>query len=174
MVQRKIEMKLMENKSARLVTFSKRKSGLFKKAMELSILCGVEIGLVVFSVGGKSYSFGHPSIEVVTEKFLRHHGNEPCRGLGEPSSKDDKIDKLNKELEDLKVQLQMEKNKSDILDNALGKNELIKGKSLAASLNLEELNMFKASLEELRADLKLSMSEMEAASSLLLLAEKAV
>ncbi|GAU19495.1 hypothetical protein TSUD_77390 [Trifolium subterraneum] len=42
--RRKIEMKKMSNM---LVTFSKRRSGLFKKASELCTLCGVDVALVV-------------------------------------------------------------------------------------------------------------------------------
>lgn len=173
MVHRKIEMKLVKNKSARLVTFSKRKNGLFKKASELSILCGVDVGMVVFSLGGKPFSFGHPSIEAVTNKFL-NQGPESVRGHNCEPSKDDNLEKLNHQLEDLMDQLQVEKNEGEILDNALNKKKLIKGKLPFVGLNLEELQKLKASLEELSDNLKLTLNEMEAASSLVLLAEKPV
>uniref|UniRef100_A0A7C8ZVJ8 MADS-box domain-containing protein n=1 Tax=Opuntia streptacantha TaxID=393608 RepID=A0A7C8ZVJ8_OPUST len=57
MGRRKIEMKRIEDKSSRQVTFSKRRSGLVKKAKELSILCDVEVALVVFSSRGRLYEF---------------------------------------------------------------------------------------------------------------------
>ena len=175
MVHRKIEMKLVQKKNARMVTFSKRRSGVFKKANELSILCGAQVGIIVFSPGGKPFAFGHPSIEAVINKFL-HQGPEPDRGhvIVDPS-KDGNIDKLNKQLEDLMNQLQVEKDKGETLDNALNKDKLmIKGKFPIDGLDLEGLQKLEASLEELSDGLKLSMNVMEAASSLLLLAEKPV
>ncbi|KAE9610636.1 hypothetical protein Lal_00029820 [Lupinus albus] len=169
MSARKIEMKLMENKSSRLVTFSKRKSGLFKKAMELSILCGVEIVVLLFSVGGKAYSFGHPSIEAVTKKFL-HQGQGSHMSHGE-SSNHDNIGKLSKELQELKDQIQVEKDKKERLDKALSKYKFIKGKLAIDDLNYEELVNFKASLGMLNAVLKSPMNELEVAASLLLIGE---
>lgn len=57
MVRQKIEIKRIDNLTARQVTFSKRRRGLFKKAQELSTLCGAELGLMVFSATGKLFSF---------------------------------------------------------------------------------------------------------------------
>ncbi|XP_021632445.1 MADS-box protein FLOWERING LOCUS C-like isoform X2 [Manihot esculenta] len=57
MGRKKLEMKLIEDKSSRQVTFSKRRNGLIKKARELSVLCDVQIGVIVFSNSGKLYEF---------------------------------------------------------------------------------------------------------------------
>ena len=67
--RQRITMAKMENESNLQVTFSKRRSGLFKKASELNTLCGADIAVVVFSPGGKVYSFGHPNVENVLNRF---------------------------------------------------------------------------------------------------------
>ncbi|KAH9307491.1 hypothetical protein KI387_035402 [Taxus chinensis] len=54
----RVEMKRIENKINRQVTFSKRRNGLLKKAHELSVLCDAEVALVIFSSRGKVYEFG--------------------------------------------------------------------------------------------------------------------
>ncbi|GMP74261.1 hypothetical protein CsSME_00031725 [Camellia sinensis var. sinensis] len=68
--RQKIAMTRMSNKSNRIVTFSKRRSGLFKKASELCTLCGAEIAIIVFSPGKKAFSFGHPCVDTVVDCFL--------------------------------------------------------------------------------------------------------
>lgn len=45
----KLEIKRIENTTNRQVTFSKRRNGLIKKAYELSILCDIDIALIMFS-----------------------------------------------------------------------------------------------------------------------------
>ncbi|CAN1137239.1 MADS-box protein AGL42 [Linum perenne] len=57
MGRRKVEMKKIEDKSRRQVTFSKRRKGLLKKAREISVLCDVQLALVVFSNRGRLYQF---------------------------------------------------------------------------------------------------------------------
>ena len=39
-------------------TFAKRKAGLLKKAMELSVLCGADVAVVVFDARGQRYEGG--------------------------------------------------------------------------------------------------------------------
>ncbi|ESR34585.1 hypothetical protein WN944_024361 [Citrus x changshan-huyou] len=63
-------MKKIENKDDRMITLSKRRSGIYKKASELVTLTSTEIGIVVSSLSGKPYSFGHPSIEAVVNRIL--------------------------------------------------------------------------------------------------------
>jgi hypothetical protein len=57
MGRKKVVLKRIEDKSSRQVTFSKRRNGLMKKARELSILCDVQVALIVFSSRGKLYEF---------------------------------------------------------------------------------------------------------------------
>ncbi|CAL9074209.1 unnamed protein product, partial [Musa textilis] len=54
----RVELKRIENKINRQVTFSKRRSGLLKKAYELSVLCDAEVALIIFSSRGKLFEFG--------------------------------------------------------------------------------------------------------------------
>jgi MADS-box transcription enhancer factor 2B len=45
----KLPIKRIENNTNRHVTFSKRRNGLIKKAYELSVLCDIDIALLMFS-----------------------------------------------------------------------------------------------------------------------------
>ncbi|KAK4419870.1 Agamous-like MADS-box protein [Sesamum alatum] len=70
MGRQKIKIEKIEVKNHLQVTFSKRRSGLFKKASELCTFCGVEIAIIVFSPAGKVLSFGHPNVESIIDRFL--------------------------------------------------------------------------------------------------------
>ena len=53
LVRGKVQMRRIENPVHRRVTFSKRREGLLKKARELSVLCGADVGVIIFSSTGK-------------------------------------------------------------------------------------------------------------------------
>ena len=53
----RVELKRIENKINQQVTFAKRRTGLLKKAYELSVLCDAEVALIIFSNRGKLYEF---------------------------------------------------------------------------------------------------------------------
>lgn len=59
MGRKKLEIKLIENKNNRQVTFSKRKKGLLKKAQQLSTMCDAQIAAIIFSERDKLYQFSH-------------------------------------------------------------------------------------------------------------------
>ncbi|KAK3035635.1 hypothetical protein RJ639_033163, partial [Escallonia herrerae] len=67
----RVELKRIENKINRQVTFSKRRNGLLKKAYELSVLCDAEVGLIVFSSRGKLYEFGSAGVTKTLERYQR-------------------------------------------------------------------------------------------------------
>lgn len=57
----RVQLKRIENKISRQVTFSKRRSGLLKKAHEISVLCDAEVALIVFSTKGKLFEYSSDS-----------------------------------------------------------------------------------------------------------------
>nr|ASP44958.1 SEPALLATA-like MADS box protein GRCD6 [Gerbera hybrid cultivar] len=68
----RVELKRIENKINRQVTFAKRRNGLLKKAYELSVLCDAEVALIIFSNGGKLYEFcSGPSMSKTLERYQR-------------------------------------------------------------------------------------------------------
>ncbi|KAJ9152709.1 hypothetical protein P3X46_026244 [Hevea brasiliensis] len=73
----KVQLKRIEDKSSRQVTFSKRKGGLMKKARELSVLCDVEIAMIIFSGGGKLYEFSSgDSLNKILERYQVHKNEQ--------------------------------------------------------------------------------------------------
>ncbi|CAN4111234.1 unnamed protein product [Withania somnifera] len=56
--KKKIEIQKITKETSRMVTFSKRRKGLFKKAKELELMTGSRIASVVFSPTGRPYTCG--------------------------------------------------------------------------------------------------------------------
>ncbi|CAI9277655.1 unnamed protein product [Lactuca saligna] len=72
MGRNKLPMKRIENNTSRLVTFCKRRNGLIKKAYELSVLCDIDIALIMFSPSGR---LNHFSCKRRTEDVLNRFVN---------------------------------------------------------------------------------------------------
>ncbi|KAJ9140579.1 hypothetical protein P3X46_031211 [Hevea brasiliensis] len=69
----RVQLKRIENKINRQVTFSKRRSGLLKKAHEISVLCDAEVALIVFSTKGKLFEYStDSSMERILERYERY------------------------------------------------------------------------------------------------------
>ncbi|KAM0052197.1 putative transcription factor MADS-type1 family [Helianthus debilis subsp. tardiflorus] len=71
------ELKYIEDVQRRRVCFSKRRSGLMKKAQELAVLCNAEIGVIVFSATGKLYEFASSSIQQIIRRYITSTGAWP-------------------------------------------------------------------------------------------------
>ncbi|KAJ8752365.1 hypothetical protein K2173_004001 [Erythroxylum novogranatense] len=71
----RVQLKRIENKINRQVTFSKRRSGLLKKAHEISVLCDADIALIVFSNKGKLSEY---STESCMERILERYEGYSC------------------------------------------------------------------------------------------------
>ncbi|XP_016561268.2 truncated transcription factor CAULIFLOWER D isoform X4 [Capsicum annuum] len=69
----RVELKRIENKIRRQVTFSKRRCGLLKKANEISVLCDADVALIVFSTKGKLFEYStDSSMESILERYERY------------------------------------------------------------------------------------------------------
>ncbi|KAK4857550.1 hypothetical protein QYF36_002482 [Acer negundo] len=164
MGRRKIEMKMVRDCNSRQVTFSKRRNGLFKKASELATLCAAQVAIVVFSPGGKPFSFGHPSVEAVSQRFLNVNSKQNAH-----VDEEDGVQNLNEVLTELLEQLEIEKKRGKEIEKAIADQSTCKYKKPISLLNEDELMDMKTALEALRENLKSHVNDMEASSSLLLL-----
>uniref|UniRef100_A0A1J3H8Y8 Protein MADS AFFECTING FLOWERING 5 n=1 Tax=Noccaea caerulescens TaxID=107243 RepID=A0A1J3H8Y8_NOCCA len=77
MGRRKVEIKRIENKSSRQVTFCKRRNGLMEKARQLSVLCESSVAtIIVFSTGKLYSSSSGESMAKIIERYEMQHTDE--------------------------------------------------------------------------------------------------
>ncbi|CAI9115903.1 OLC1v1016916C1 [Oldenlandia corymbosa var. corymbosa] len=118
----KLQIKRIENTTNRQVTFSKRRNGLIKKAYELSVLCDVDVALIMFSPSGRLSIFsGNKSIEDVMARYVnlpehergRLHKQEYLqKALGKLKSE---ADRINKDVSPVSVDSQVEVIQQEIM-----------------------------------------------------------
>lgn len=156
MGRQKIPMSKIPKKNRLQVTFSKRRAGVFKKASELSTLCGVDIALIVFSPANKAFSFGHPNVDSIIDRFLvRNPPPEPCTHRLVEAHRNANIRELNMKLTQVLQQLEIEKKHGEVL------SEIRKASRAQCwweapvnELGLHELQQLKVAMEELKKNVE--------------------
>ncbi|KAF0902092.1 hypothetical protein E2562_012872 [Oryza meyeriana var. granulata] len=160
--RQRIEIRRIEDGERRQVTFSKRRTGLFKKASELSTLCGASVAVVAFSKAGNVFGFGEPSVDAV----LRHYVPLPGDGAGAvpaPAHVEDsdapgpeELDALRRAAEQTKAQVAAEQERmrdvADKITQAMADRQFWWEADVEA-LGEAELPEFARSLERLRDSL---------------------
>ncbi|KAL8143471.1 hypothetical protein V2J09_016503 [Rumex salicifolius] len=175
MAREKIQIKKIDSATARQVTFSKRRRGLFKKAEELSILCDADVALILFSSTGKHFQYSStrsspwkhkPSLakllEVVTVHKLDGGNSHQCSHTIEGQTRDEdlkqeilerhKLHSKNLEkLEQPSLELQLVENSNcaRLSKEIAEKSHLLRqmrGEKLQG-LGIEELELLESSLE---------------------------
>ncbi|XP_060857609.1 uncharacterized protein LOC132935157 isoform X2 [Metopolophium dirhodum] len=76
MGRKKINISKIVDEKNRHVTFNKRKSGLMKKAYELSILCDCEIAIIMFDKSNKLYEYVSTDMDQMLLKYTEY-SDEP-------------------------------------------------------------------------------------------------
>ncbi|KAF3602543.1 hypothetical protein F2Q69_00038126 [Brassica cretica] len=111
-------MKKVEVYGDRMITLSKRKSGIFKQMNEIVSICNVETSFLVFSKAEKFCTFAHLSLEEAAGRLkspLRHDPSMSTNiGPLMEAYKRQKIEDLRKKYIDLVEELQMENEKENI------------------------------------------------------------
>ncbi|KAH8773967.1 MADS-box MEF2 type transcription factor [Hyaloscypha finlandica] len=87
MGRRKIEIKAIKDDRNRSVTFLKRKGGLFKKAHELSVLCSVDVAVIIFGNNKKLYEYSSSDIGEILNRYQYYGGANEHKGPGDFSGK---------------------------------------------------------------------------------------
>ncbi|CAO2815583.1 unnamed protein product [Amaranthus hypochondriacus] len=170
MVRQRIQIKKIDNVTARQVTFSKRRRGLIKKAQELSTLCDAEIGLIVFSSTGKLFEYSNSRMPQVLQRHMLHADN--LNKLEESSiqleaAEDSMCKILTKELED-KTREVSRINGEDL--DSLSLDELMK---LERQVERGQIKVRRAKGEKLRKEIvNLKGKEMEMAKENQMLKEQ--
>ncbi|WCJ42373.1 Agamous-like MADS-box protein AGL61 [Euphorbia peplus] len=161
--KQKIEIKRIMDEDDRIITFSKRRSGIYKKASDLVTLCGVEIGILVFSPAGKPFSFGHPSLESITNRLLGQnpHLNDKTHPLIEAHRRM-RVYKLTEQHNEMLSSLEAEIKRGEWL------NSMLNGRSKQTThwwdvpiheLTVEELQKTHAMFEDIHTNLCKKLTE---------------
>ncbi|GFP94864.1 agamous-like mads-box protein agl61 [Phtheirospermum japonicum] len=74
--RQKIAIRRIERGSDFFASFSKRRLGLLRKASDLSTLCDLDVGIVIYSPTGKPFSFFHPTMESVIGRAQGPNNNK--------------------------------------------------------------------------------------------------
>ncbi|KAJ5456511.1 MADS box transcription factor Mcm1 [Penicillium mononematosum] len=90
--RRKIEIKFIQDKSRRHITFSKRKAGIMKKAYELSVLTGTQVLLLVVSETGLVYTFTTPKLQPLVTKAEGKNLIQACLNAPDPAASENGVD----------------------------------------------------------------------------------
>ncbi|XP_049398139.1 protein MADS AFFECTING FLOWERING 5-like isoform X2 [Solanum stenotomum] len=73
MGRRKVEIKRIQDKNCRQVAFCKRRKGLLKKAKEISVLCDVDVAVVIISNRGRLHEFSsNNSLTEILQRYESH------------------------------------------------------------------------------------------------------
>ncbi|KAL3425340.1 Transcription factor RLM1 [Phlyctema vagabunda] len=92
MGRRKIEIKAIKDDRNRSVTFLKRKGGLFKKAHELSVLCSVDVAVIIFGNNKKLYEYSSSDIGEILTRYQYYGGANEHKGPADFNGKGDDDD----------------------------------------------------------------------------------
>ncbi|XP_020882747.1 agamous-like MADS-box protein AGL29 [Arabidopsis lyrata subsp. lyrata] len=172
MGRRKIKMEMVQDMNTRQVTFSKRRTGLFKKASELATLCNAELGIVVFSPGGKPFSYGKPNLDSVAERFMREYDDSDSGDEKESGNNRPKLKRMSEHLDLLNQEIEAEKNRGETDQEKLESAGDERFKNSIETLTLDELNEYKDKLQTVHGRIECQVNHMQASSCLMLLSRK--
>ncbi|KAG6508866.1 hypothetical protein ZIOFF_034248 [Zingiber officinale] len=162
--RQKIEIKRIEREEARQVCFSKRRAG-------LSVLCGANLAVVVFSPAGKPFSFGHPSVDSVLDRFFSPSADPipPPPSFHDPratvhGAAASLVPELERQYMELAERLEGELRRKEALEAALRAQRGDFARLMQSSveeLDVEDLERLQAALDRLRWDAAMRVDQLQ-------------
>jgi hypothetical protein len=154
----RIEMALRVDKNSRQVTFSKRRSGLFKKCSELALLCGADLAVIVFSEAGNVFALGSPSVDAVLRRYVPLPAGAPVPAAGVDEDDDrEALEKMCQAKEATAKQLASEIERMDLIGYKVIEAQAERRfwwEADVDALGAAELPEFARSLERLRENVR--------------------
>ncbi|GLU13391.1 hypothetical protein SLE2022_300290 [Rubroshorea leprosula] len=155
--RRRTQIRRIRSANAQQVAFSKRHSGLVKKASELCTLCAVEAAFAIFSPGVKAFiSFGHPSVGPVVKRIANFGTPASDSSQNVPNDDEATLHELNKQYSNPLQELEAEKKWAEELKKMRMEGQKKRGLMIRTveDLSLEELVKWKATLDVVLEKLK--------------------
>ncbi|CAN4075830.1 unnamed protein product [Withania somnifera] len=145
MGRQKIKIAKIEVKNHLQVTFSKRRSGLFKKAT-----------IIVFSPARKVFSFGHPNVESIINRFFSENNSNNNQIANNSfhlveTHRNASVRGLNLQLTQILGEVEIERKRGESLDQMRKTNQSqYWWEAPINQLDLQELEQLKDSMEALK------------------------
>uniref|UniRef100_A0A0D9WQP1 MADS-box domain-containing protein n=1 Tax=Leersia perrieri TaxID=77586 RepID=A0A0D9WQP1_9ORYZ len=166
--RQKIEMRYIQDHTARQVTFTKRRQGMMKKASELATLCGAHVAVVAFSEVGNAFGFGDPCASAVLRRYAAATLTDDADAAFSAATTGE-LDALRRATEETKVQMASEKARMSRVAGRI-KRAVKPGRKHwwdadVEALGMAELPEFVRALEKLRGSVKRQAERMPAAAT---------
>ncbi|ERN12120.1 agamous-like MADS-box protein AGL29 [Amborella trichopoda] len=161
MGRQKIDIKFIENKENRQVTFSKRRTRLFNKAADLCVHYDASIAILTFSRAGRPYAFADRDIDSIIHRFVRTHSDQEPSNTHYPNRPNPLMDdyfRLVKDLEEETTQSSALAHRKN-MPNSGGSGFWWDAE--VDSLGLDELNSWVEALERLRENVAERVEEVQ-------------
>ena len=127
--------------------------------MELCVLCGAEVGIIVFSPNGKIFLAGHPDFDKILNRYLDQNHSSldevntiPC------------VQQHNKEYEDAMQELEKEKKRGKMIEEEKKKNKS-NGRfwwqedNIIDDMGIEELEEYLKAMKKLKGKVEMRVNE---------------
>ncbi|XP_028115558.1 agamous-like MADS-box protein AGL62 [Camellia sinensis] len=127
------------------------------------------MAIVLFSMGGKAFSFGKPNVDSVVDRFLNQNAL-PSEGVSSHASRHDDatVHQLNQQFHELSKRLKVEKKKEKIFQNMSNKNYGLLSCRFDAYVNqldLQQPEQLKRSMVELKKNVAQKVDELNSKGS---------
>ncbi|XP_010451518.1 PREDICTED: agamous-like MADS-box protein AGL97 [Camelina sativa] len=145
--RKKIPMKKIEKKESRAVAFSKRRTGLYRKASKLCLLSGAQMAILTTPCSSNSHASFYSSVDGVVAAFLNDQ-HEDLAESEDPEELRGAIDSMSKLLKNLKElrdrvdSVNQRDHQDDVKNNNIKKEDLV----LHETLNLQSTSAISDSL----------------------------